>query len=204
MSPATVTQEVKDFVRSKGLVRPRDVADAGFPTHLLYRLRDRGELIQVASGLFKHPDSPVTDKHTYAAVAKLVPRGVICLLSALAFHEIGTQTPRRVWMALDRENRRRPKISDPPVEFVWFSGASFEKGQQVHEIEGVDVSVYSPAKTVADLFRYRQKLGIDVAIEALREGWRHQLFTVDEIERYAEICSVTTVIRPYLQAITAS
>ena len=106
MTAPTVTQQVKEFVRQKGLVRRKDVENAGFPTYLLYRLRDRGELVQLGPGLFKHPDSAITEKHTYAEVAKLVPQGVICLLSALAFHEIGTQMPRRIWIALERDKRQ--------------------------------------------------------------------------------------------------
>lgn len=205
MNAPTVTQQLKDFVKERGLVRRKDVEDAGYPTFLLYRLRDRGELLQLGPGLFQHPDSEITEKHTYAEAAKLVPHGVICLVSALAFHEIGTQMPRRVWMALERDRvRKKPRQHEVPMEFVWFSGAAFEEGQEVHEIEGVDVRVYGPAKTVADLFKYRRKLGIDVAIEALREAWRDRLLTTDEIARYAEICGVSQVIRPYLQAIAAS
>lgn len=205
MNAPTVTQQLKDFVKQRGLVRRKDVEAAGYPTFLLYRLRDRGELLQLGPGLFKHPDSEITEKHTYAEAAKLVPHGVVCLLSALAFHGIGTQMPRKVWMALDRDRvRKKPRQQDVPMEFVWFSGAAFAQGQEVHEIEGVDVRVYGPAKTVADLFKYRRKLGIDVAIEALREAWRDRLSTTDELARYAEICRVSRVMRPYLQAITAS
>lgn len=204
MGKRTVTEQVKDFVQARGLVRFRDVEDAGFPTHLLYRLRDRGELVEVAPGLFKHPEVEFTEKHSFAEAAKLVPRGVICLLSSLAFHEIGTQMPRQIWMALNRENRREPEISDPPMEFVWFKGAAFEEGQEVYEIEGVDVRVYSPAKTIADLFKYRKKLGLDVALEALHEAWRDRLFTMDELDHYADVCRVRNVMRPYLQALTTS
>jgi predicted transcriptional regulator of viral defense system len=204
MTAPTVTQQVKEFVRQKGLVRRKDVENAGFPTYLLYRLRDRGELVQLGPGLFKHPDSAITEKHTYAEVAKLVPQGVICLLSALAFHEIGTQMPRRIWIALERDKvRKKPRQDEIPAEFVWFSGPAFHEGQEACQIEGVNVRVYSPAKTVADLFKYRRKLGTDVAIEAIQDGWRERRFTVAEIERYADICNVTNVMRPYLQALVA-
>lgn len=203
MEDSTVTRQVMDFVRQRGLVRPRDVEDAGFPTHLLYRLRDRGELVQLASGLFTHPDSEATERHTYAEAAKLVPRGVVCLTSALAFQGIGTQLPRKIWMALDREaGRGRPRVEHVPVDFVWFSGPAFMEGQEVHDVEGVKVRVYGAAKTVADLFKYRRKLGVDVAIEALSEGWRDRLFTMDELDRYAEICRVRGVMKPHLQTLT--
>lgn len=201
----TVTEQVKAFVRKKGLVRPRDLEEAGFPTYLLYRLRDRGELIQLAPGLFKHPESDITEKHTYAEAAKRVPRGVICLASALAFHDIGVQMPQKVWIALNRDElRSRPRVEEIPMEFVWFSGPAFEEGQEVHEVEGVAVRVYAVAKTVADLFKYRNKIGRNVAIEALKEGWRERRFTMDELEHYAEVCGVKTVITPYLEALVSS
>lgn len=203
MNKSTVTEQVKDFVKRQGLVRRQDVEDAGYPGPLLYRLRDRGELLEVAPGLFKHPESDITAKHTYAEAAKLVSRGVICLTSALAFHEIGTQMPGKVWMALDRSNRRQPEISQPPMEFMWFSGSAFEEGQELHEVEGVDVRVYSPAKTVADLFKFRNKIGLNVALEGLREGWRDRRFTMDELQHYGEVCNVQRVMKPYLQALVS-
>ncbi len=205
MTTPTVTQQVKDFVKRKGLTRPRDVKQAGFPTYLLYRLRDRGELVQVGPGLFKHPDSDISGKHSYAAAAERVPQGIICLASALAFHEIGVQLPRKVWMALNRDEiRTRPRVQELPVEFVWFSGAAFKEGQENHEIEGVSVRVYSPAKTVADLFKYRNKMGNDIAIQALREGWRERRFTMDEVEHYADVCGVSNVMKPYLEALVST
>lgn len=203
MSAPTATEKVTEFVRTKGLVRPKDVEKAGLPQRLLYRLRDRGELLQTASGLFRHPDSEVTEKHPYAVAAKKVPRGVICLISALAFHEIGTQMPSQIWMALDRANTWEPEVSEPPMEFVWFSGSAFDEGQVAHEVEGVEVRVYSPAKTVADLFKYRNKIGLNVALEGLQEGWRDGRFTMDDLQHYAEVCRVREVMRPYLQAMVS-
>lgn len=203
MSAPTATEKVKEFVRTEGLVRPKDVEEAGLPQRLLYRLRDRGELLQTTSGLFRHPESEVTEKHPYAEAAKKVPRGVVCLISALAFHEIGTQMPPRIWMALDRVNTWEPEVSEPPMEFVWFSGPAFEEGQDAHEIDGVEVRVYSPAKTVADLFKYRNKIGLNVALEGLREGWEDGRFTMDELQHYAEVCNVREVMRPYLQALVS-
>lgn len=205
MTGSTATQQVKDFVRERGIVRRRDVENEGLSTRLLYRLRDRGELIQLAPGLFAHPDSDITEKHTYAEAAKRVPRGVVCLTSALAFHDIGVQMPRKVCVALNREEvRKRPRVEDIPMKFVWFSGTAFEEGQEVHQVEGVEVRVYNPAKTVADLFKFRNKVGTDIAIEALKEGWRDRLFTMDELDHHADICRVRDVMRPYLQALVAS
>jgi len=204
MGTRSVTEQVEELVRRHGLARRRDVEDAGLPPQLLYRLRDRGSLMEVAPGLFKHPDTEFTERHSFAEASKLVPRGVICLVSALAFHDVGTQMPRTIWMALNRENRREPEISAPPMRFVWYSGAAFEEGQEVHQVEGVDVRVYSVAKTLADLFKYRRKLGIDVALEALRDAWKDRLFTMDEISHYADVCRVKTIMRPYLQVLTTS
>lgn len=205
MSEPTVTEEVKRFVKERGLVRPRDLEQRGYPTYLLYRLRDRGELIQLSPGVFKHPDMEVSGKHTYAEAAKRVPRGVVCLLSALAFHDVGVQMPGEVWMALNRDEvRTRPRVEAIPVEFVWFSGAAFHEGQEAHEVEGVEVPVYSPAKTVADLFKFRRKLGTDIAIEALHAGWEDRLYSMDDLERFAELCGVRSVMKPYLESIVVS
>jgi len=196
------TTRVREFVRRRGVVRPRDVEEAGYPRALVYRLRDRGELEQIGRGLFRHPEAELTEKHMYAEAAKAVPGGVVCLISSLAFHGVGTQNPARIWLALERGSQR-PTAVDLPLEFAWFSGEAFTAGVEVHDVEGVTVRVYSPAKTVADLFKYRNKLGVDVAIEALEDGWRRRLFTVDELMRYAAVCRVERVIRPYVQAITA-
>ncbi len=204
MVSRTVTERVRELVKERGLVRPRDLEEAGHPTYLLYRLRDRGEVEEVAPGLFASPNADFTERHSYAVAAKLVPRGIVCLLSALAFHEVGTQMPQKVWMALERGNRRRPVHSRVPVDFVWFSGASFQEGQEVHEVQGVEVRVYSLAKTVADLFKYRRKLGIDVGIEALQEGWRERLFTVDDLDKFARISRVRRVMHPYLEFLVAT
>lgn len=205
MTDSTATQKVKEFVKERGIVRRRDVENEGLSTRLLYRLRDRGELIQLAPGLFTHPDSDITEKHTYAEAAKRVPRGVVCLASALAFHDIGVQMPRKVWMALNRdEMRARPRVEEIPVKFVWFSGAAFHEGREIHQVQGVSVRVYNPAKTVADLFKFRNKVGVNIAIEALQEGWRDRLFTMDELDHYADICRVSDVIRPYLKSLVAS
>ena len=190
------------MVQRRGLVRPRDLENAGLPTSVLYRLRDQGEVEQIGPGLFRHPDAAITEKHTYAEAAKLVPGGVVCLLSALAFHEIGTQVPHEVWLAL-RAHSKRPTGTTVPLRIVWFSGDAFKKGAEMHTVEGVKVRVYSPAKTIADLFKFRNKVGLDVAVEALRDAWSRRLVTMEELLRFARICRVEKVIRPYLEAITA-
>lgn len=194
------TERVRRMVRRRGLVRPRDLERAGLPTVVLYRLRDQGELEQVGPGLFRHPDAAITERHTYAEAAKLVPGGVVCLLSALAFHEIGTQMPHEVWLAL-RAHAKRPTASAVPLRIVWFSGDAFTEGVETHTVEGVEVSVYSLAKTIADLFKFRNKVGADVAVEALRDAWARRLVTMEEILRFAKVCRVEKVMRPYLESI---
>lgn len=196
------TERVRSLVQRRGLVRPRDVEEAGLPTSVLYRLRDRGEVEQVAPGLFRHADAAITEKHTFARAAKLVPGGVVCLLSALAFHEIGTQLPYEAWLAL-RAHSKRPTVPGVPLRIVWFSGQAFTEGIETHTVEGVTVKVYSPAKTIADLFKFRNKVGLDVAIEALRDAWSRRLVTADELLRFARICRVEKVMRPYLEALAS-
>ena len=196
------TERVRRMFRRRGLVRPRDLEKAGLPTSVLYRLRDQGEVEQVGPGLFRHPGAATTEKHTYAEAAKLVPAGAVCLLSALAFHEIGTQMPHEVWLAL-RAHSKRPTVTAVPLRIVWFSGEAFTEGVETHTVEGVRVRVYSPAKTIADLFKFRNKVGIDVAVEALRDAWSRRIVTMEEIIHFAKVCRVEKVIRPYLEAIIA-
>jgi predicted transcriptional regulator of viral defense system len=135
-----------------------------------------------------------------AQARKAVPRGVVCLLSALRFYEIGTQGPHQIWIALDRR-AARPRVSNPSIKVVRFSGESLTEGIEEHDIAGIPVRIYSPSKTVADCFKYRNKIGLDVAIEALREAVRARKCTADELWRYAKICRVSRVMRPYMEAI---
>ena len=144
----------------------------------------------------------VTEHHGLAIAAAAVPHGVVCLLSALQYHGIGTQLPSEVWMAIDRR-ARRPALRYPPLRIVRYTGAALTEGVESRRVEGREVRVYNVAKTVADCFKYRNKIGLDVALEALREGWRARRFTMDELDRYAAICRVQRVMRPYLEALTA-
>jgi len=156
----------------------------------------------VARGLYRLPSAPITQNHSLALVTAVVPKAVVCLLSALSFHQLGTQLPREVWIALDRRTRR-PVLNFPPLRVVRFGGAALTRGIATHRVEGETVRVYSVAKTIADAFKYRNKIGLEVALEALREGWRARRFTMDEIHRYARICRVERVMRPYLEALAA-
>jgi len=136
-------------------------------------------------------------------VQRRVPNGVFCLLSALVFHQFTTQNPHELWIAIPNK-AWRPQVDYPPVRYITMSGEALDNGIETHCIDGVDIRVYSAAKTVADCFKFRNRVGLDVAIEALKEGWRHKKFTIDELMRFAEICRVTKVIQPYAETIVHS
>ena len=176
--------------------------EAGIHTYTLSRMVRSGALERVGRGRYRLPDAPLTEHHGLALVAAAAPKAVICLISALSFHQIGTQLPHEVWIAIERR-ARSPSIPYPKLRIARFSGKAFSEGIETHQIEGESVRVYNPAKTIADVFKYRNKIGLDVALEALREGWRARRFTMDEISRYARICRVEQVMRPYLELLVA-
>jgi predicted transcriptional regulator of viral defense system len=187
------------LARRRQGVTTRELAEAGIHTQVLSRLAASGEIERIARGLYRMPEHAVTEHHGLAIAAAAVPHGVVCLLSALQFHRIGTQLPSEVWMAIDRR-ARRPALRYPPLRVVRYSGAALTEGVESHRIEGREVRVYNVAKTVADCFKYRNKIGLDVALEALREAWRARRFTMDELDRFAAVCRVQRVMRPYIEA----
>ena len=194
-------QKILGLARRRGIIRPRDVEAEGIPREYLYRLCANGALTRVGRGLYALPDALRSEAITLAEVAKRVPNAVICLLSALQFYDLTTQVPHRVWIAI--ENKRwEPKFDYPPIELVRLTGHAFSFGVEEHEVDRVPVKVYSPAKTVADCFKFRNKIGLDVALEALRETWRSRKATMDELWEAAKVCRVANVMRPYLEAIT--
>jgi predicted transcriptional regulator of viral defense system len=160
----------------------------------------RGEVERIARGLYRLREAPVTELETIAEVSKRTPQAIVCLLSALSLHGIGTQSPHEVWIALDRKGRK-PMNLGTRVRVVRFSGAMLSYGVVTQPIQGVPVKVTSPARTIVDCFRYRRKIGLDVAMEALREVVRSRGVSVDEITRAAEVCRARTVIQPYLEAL---
>jgi predicted transcriptional regulator of viral defense system len=191
-------------LRKSGLgafFRPRDIEPLGVSFPKLQRLVSEGAVEKVGPGLYRLAAAKPDELETIAMVASAVPTGVICLLSALRIHNIGTQAPHEVWLALDRKAR---KPSRPPtrLRIVRFSGAMLTYGIQNRSILGVRVRLTSPARTVVDCFRYRNKIGIDVALEALREVMRARAATVDEIMRAAEVCRARTIVRNYLEALS--
>ena len=193
-------QKIMQYVGQHGIVRPRDIEAIGLPREYLVRLHRQGKLNRPGRGIYTLPDANVTERHSYAEVAKRVPEAVICLLSALTFHELTTQSPASVWIALGK-GARTPALVSPSLRIVRLSGPSLTEGVEKHQIEGVPVRVYSAAKTVADCFKFRNKIGLDIAIEALKDSLRQKKANVNEIYRYAKVCRVSNVIRPYMEAL---
>lgn len=195
----TAADEILAMARRSGVIRIGDVVSRGIHPEYVRRLHARGLLIRSGRGLYFPADADITENHTLAEACKRVPGGVLCLLTALRFHELTTQAPWQVWMAIDQK-AREPKVDYPPLRITRYSGEALTEGIERHTIEGVQVKVYSPAKTVADCFKFRNKVGLDVAIEALRECRRYRKATNDDIWRFAKICRVANVMRPYLEA----
>ena len=202
MTYTTQRQRAMRIAEEKAVFSSGDAARRGVHSQVLTRMVEEGRLERVARGRYRFPGAPLTENHNLALVAGAVPGGVVCLLSALSFHGIGTQVPSRVWIALDRR-ARKPSQEWPPMRVVRFSGEALTEGVETHTAEGVAVKVYGVAKTLADLFKYRHKLGIDVALEALKEVWRSGHLDVDELLHFARICRVERVMRPYLESVTA-
>jgi predicted transcriptional regulator of viral defense system len=196
---STKLAQVRELTKRVGVLRPSDLGKHGLPEDYLCRLYRRGELVRVGRGLYSARDLDMTECHDLVEAVKRVPNSVVCLLSALRFHGLTTQNPHQVWLARAR-GAANPQ-AELSVRVLWFSEAAFREGVERHEVEGVELPVYSVAKTVADCFKYRNKLGLDVALEALREGWREKRLTMDELWRYAKVCRVAEVIRPYLETL---
>jgi predicted transcriptional regulator of viral defense system len=183
-----------------GVIRVRDLRQRRLHPEYLRRLVSEGTLKRAGRGLYLLSSTEISPFHSLVLAAKWKPDSVVCLLSALAFHEIGTQLPRQVWIAIGRREAA-PGVTIPPIRVFRFSGSALTEGVDIHRLEGVPVRIYSPAKTVADCFKYRHKIGLDVPIEALRDGWQKKRFTIDELWNFARICRVANVMRPYLEMI---
>lgn len=196
----THAERLIERVRQAGLLRPRDVRDEGIPSATFRRLEQQGVLRRAGRGLYMLADAAgVTEHHTLAEACVRVPHGVVCLLSALRYHDLTTQAPFEVWLAVET-GKWRPVVDYPPLRIVRFSGAAFTEGIEEHLVEGVTVRVYGVAKTIADCFKYRNKIGLDVALEALRDVRDRRLATNDALWHYAQVCRVANVMLPYLEA----
>jgi len=191
---------VELFKKSGGILRTSEALKAGIHPGTLYAMRDAGTLEMISRGVYRLAGSEPLGNPDLVTVAARIQDGVICLISALAFYEITTQVPHEVHVALKR-GAEAPRLDYPPIKTYWFSGKAFAAGVEIHEIDGVGVRIYSHEKTLADCFKFRNKIGLDTAVEAIRLYRDRRRVDVDALMRYAAICRVEKVIRPYLEAI---
>ncbi|MBM9538742.1 type IV toxin-antitoxin system AbiEi family antitoxin domain-containing protein [Desulfobulbus alkaliphilus] len=196
------SQKILQLLKTRTVLRPVDLDELGIPRITLQRLYLRGLVEKLARGVYKLPGIPVSEHHSLAEAAKMVPKGIICLFSALRFHDLTTQTPHEIWMAIDRKTRL-PVHKELPIRFVRFSGPALIEGVESHIIDGIPVAIYQPGKTVADCFKYRNKIGLDVALEALKDCLRNRRCEADTLWKFAKICRMSNVMRPYLEAMNA-
>jgi predicted transcriptional regulator of viral defense system len=199
--PTPLEFSVAALARRHGVMRSSDFEAYGVSRVTVQRLCERGILRRLGRGIYGLADAELTEHHTLAEAARRVPAGVVCLLSALRFHELTTQNPFEVWLAIDVK-AHKPKVDWPPLRIMRFSGAALTFGVEERDVEGVPVHVTSPAKTVADCFKYRNKIGVDVAVEALVAYRRERRGSVDELLRAAAVDRVAVILRPYLEALS--
>jgi len=192
-----------DIIRHLGgIIRTREALALGIHRRTLYGLRNEGELVPVTRGLYRIEEMEIPAQVHFADVIKRIPKGVICLLSALNFHELTSQMPHQIWIAIDRK-ARKPKIDYPPIRVFHFSSASFTRGIEMHSIMEQNVRIYNRAKTVIDCFRWKNAVGLDVAIEAAKEYLKRRDSSPSKLMEYARACNVEKFVRPYLEALVA-
>lgn len=196
----TAAEKLLALALEAGLIRARDLVPQGIARVTLTRAVRQGKLQRVGRGLYGLPSRRISEHATLAEVARRVPKGVICLLSALRFHGLTTQAPHEVWLAIGNKTAA-PRLDYPPLRVLRFSAIALATGVEEHAIDGVPIHVTGVAKTVADCFKFRNKIGLDVALEALREAWREKRMTSEEMWRYAKLCRVANVMRPYLESL---
>lgn len=194
-------ERVLQLAQKQSVIRGKDLDALGIPRNTLLRLVQAGKLERVGRGLYSSPQATATEHRTLVEVCKKVPLAVICLSSALRFHELTTETPFEVWIALQR-GTWTPRTGYPPIRVVRYSGQSFDFGITEHPVEGGKIRVYSPAKTVADCFKFKSKVGADLAVQALRECFRQKKATIDELWAAAKVCRVANVMRPYMESLS--
>jgi predicted transcriptional regulator of viral defense system len=199
-SQPTAADRTLDLLRTLGVVRPLDLVERGIPRQTLQRLLARGLVVRIGRGLYSLVGDEPGEHRGLAEAARRVPHGVVCLLSALNFHGLTTQQPFEVWMAIDVP-ARRPQVERPPLRIVRMSGAALTEGVEHHEVDGVSVPVFGIAKTVADCFKYRNKVGLDIALEALREVLEERRTDVDALWAMGQVCRVQRVMQPYLESL---
>lgn len=200
MSADTHSQRILDLASQKGLLRASDLDAIDAPRVVLTRLTAAGFLERVGRGLYRLPDAQTSEFESLATVATKVPQAVFCLLTALQFHELTTQLPRQIWIAMPRGSHV-PRIDYPPVKMVQMTGDVYAAGVEEHLRDGVKLRVYGAAKTVVDCFKHRNKIGLDVALDVLKDAWRMRKASADDLWRYAQACRVANVMRPYMEAV---
>ncbi len=200
MAANTQVQRVLELVRQRGIVRGTELDRLGVHRMYLKRLVDRGLLVQRSRGIYEAAEPRLSEHDSVIEVAVRVPRATLCLLTALRLHQLTTQNPFEVWIMIDRK-ARKPSMTYPPIRVVRASGFALSRGVKAMRIDGVEINVTTVAKTVADCFKYRSTVGVDVAIEALRDAWRQKKVTVEAIIAAAKIDRVATVMRPYLESL---
>lgn len=191
---------LEEMFQGATVLRSRDLEKRGMSRTRMCEAVAVGALDRVGRGLYALPGAELTEHHSMVQASRRVPGGAICLLSALRFHDLTSQNPHEVWLAIGSK-QRLPTSGNPPIKIVRFGIENFQLGLEVHEIEGTMLKVYSLARTVVDLFRYRNKIGIDVALEALKEGWQERRFTLIEINHIAARCRMAHVMKPYLESL---
>ncbi len=188
------------FRRHGGMLRTSEAIRYGIHPRTLYAMRDAGKLECLSRGLYRIADLPPLGNPDLVAVSLKIPNGVICLISALAWHELTTQIPHEVYLALPR-GTEPPRLAHPPIRVFWFTGKAHSEGIEIHEVDGVLVRIYGVEKTLADCFKYRNKIGLDTAVEALKRYVGSRRVQIDKLMAYARICRVEKVMRPYLEAL---
>jgi predicted transcriptional regulator of viral defense system len=199
MSEAAEQRAKRIFREHGGIMATKEALEAGIHRRTLYAMRDEGLLERVSRGRYRLAELPPLSNPDLATVALRAPKGVICLLSALAFHELTTQIPHEIYIALARGSEE-PRIDNPPVRIFKFSGKAFTEGVEDHEVDGINMRIYGPAKTIADCFKFRNKLGMDVALESLKLFQKTTRFDVNELMHFARVCRVENLIMPYVEA----
>lgn len=195
---------IKKITQHNGILRVSKAKSLGIEPHNIYSLRDKGKLIQINRGLYRLADINVTENYDLIVVAKRVPQAVVCLISALSFHNLTTEIPHKVYLALPGPGAivATPKdYKNPPIKVFRFSGEAFSEGVETHKQGKVSIKVYNPAKTIADCFKFRNRIGLDVSIEALKFYCTSKLYDVSQLSYYSKICRVEKIIKPYLQTI---
>jgi predicted transcriptional regulator of viral defense system len=193
-------EHVGAIVQKQTLVRSKELKGLSVSRSHLWNLAKAGKIERVGRGLYRAKETPISANETLLEVAKRVPLGVLCLSSALRYHELSTENPFEVWLAIKR-GAWSPKLDNPSVRVVHFSEAAFEFGIETHSVDGGTLRVYSPAKTVADCFKFRSKIGMETAIQALRSAYREKKASMDQLWRAAKVCRVVNVMRPYMESL---